>query len=257
MDFFTVLILSFVEGITEFLPISSTGHLIIAAHLLGIIEDEFVQNFNIAIQFGAILSVLVLFPKEFFPIRTKFYLKLFVAFFPAAVIGLLFKDFFNSLLDRVDIVAWMLILGGFLLIFLDRKLGDAGENQIQDLSYKQCFAIGLGQCLAMIPGVSRAAASIFGGLAVGLNRTQATYFSFFLAVPTLSAAGLYKSKNILENFNSDHLVSLGLGLFLSFLIAALSIKFLIRIVRTHGLAPFGYYRIILGIGILAMLYWTQ
>jgi undecaprenyl-diphosphatase len=253
MDLLTILILSIVEGITEFLPISSTGHLIIASYLLGIIDDEFVQSFNIAIQFGAILSVCVLFPKEFFPIRVQFYSRLFVAFLPAAVIGFLLKDFLNTLLDRVDIVAWALIFGGLLLIFLDRKLGSSRKSQIQDLSYKQCLFIGLGQCLAMIPGVSRAAASIFGGLAVGLNRTQATYFSFFLAVPTLSAAGLYKSKDIIQSFSADHLLALSLGIFLSFSIAALSIKFLIKIVRTFGLAPFGYYRIGLGLVILAIL----
>lgn len=245
MDFFTIFILSLVEGITEFLPISSTGHLILVSAWLGIIEDQFVQNFNIVIQFGAILSVIFLYWRRFFPIRISFYSKILVAFLPAAFMGLLFKSLIESLLDQVWVVGVTLFLGGWILIFYDKKNQQA-RTTIANLNYREAFCLGCIQCFALIPGVSRSGATIIGGLALGLNQKDATEFSFFLGVPTLMAAGLYKGYKAYPTFSPDHISALSIGTFFAFIFATIAIRFLIGLVNKHGLKHFGYYRIILG-----------
>lgn len=255
MDFLTIFILAFVEGITEFLPISSTGHLILVSAWLGIIEDQFVQNFNIVIQFGAILSVIVLYWRRFFPITIPFYSKIFVAFLPAAFMGLLFKSLIESFLDQVWIVGVTLFLGGWVLIFFDKKNQIAKIN-IANLSYRHAFYLGCIQCLALIPGVSRSAATIIGGLALGLNQKEATEFSFFLGVPTLMAAGLYKGYKAYPTFSNDQISALAIGTFLSFIFAIIAIRFLIGLISKYGLKHFGYYRIALGALVLGLYFFT-
>jgi undecaprenyl-diphosphatase len=252
MDFITIFILSLVEGITEFLPISSTGHLILVSSLMGIADNQFIQNFNIVIQFGAILSVLVLYWKRFFPIRIHFYSKILVSFLPTALMGVLLKSYIELLLDHVLVVSASLFLGGVILIFFDRVKSqgtNSGENStlpLDSLSYKKAFILGLIQSLAMIPGVSRSAATIIGGLSLGLNRKDATEYSFFLGVPTLAAAGLYKGYKAWPTLSTDHIADLALGTFLSFVFALCSIRFLMMILSRYGLYHFGWYRIFLG-----------
>lgn len=237
------------------MPVSSTGHLILVSAWLGINQDIFVQNFNIVIQFGAIGSVLVLYWKRFFPIQPLFYSKLLVAFLPAAVLGVLLKSKIEALLDSVQVVATALLIGGAVLIWIDKKMDQrAAKHSLESLSYTSALLIGLVQCLAFIPGVSRAAATILGGLGIGLNRKDATEFSFFLAVPTLMAAGLYKGYKALPTLTMDQLESLGLGIVLSFVFALIAIRFFVELVKKFGLVHFGWYRIALGAGILIALW---
>lgn len=250
MDFLTIFILSIVEGVTEFLPISSTGHLILASAWMGIVEDQFVQNFNIVIQFGAILSVIVLYWRRFFPINLLFYSKILVAFLPAAFMGLLFKSIIESFMDQIWIVGLTLFLGGWVLIFFDQKNKVAKFN-INSMTYLQAFYLGCIQCLALIPGVSRSGATIIGGLALGLSQKEATEFSFFLGVPTLMAAGLYKGYKAYPTFSNDQLSALVIGTFLSFIFAIIAIRFLISLINKYGIKHFGYYRIALGIAVLS------
>lgn len=252
MSWWDVLWLSLLEGLTEFLPISSTGHLILASAALGIHEDPFVQSFNIVIQGGAILSVLTLYRKKFFPFRWDFYSRVAVAFLPAAVLGLLFKKQVTAFLGSVEIVAWALILGGFVLIACDRVFSkQALEGKtVTDLPLWACGFLGVLQCLAFIPGVSRAGATILAGLAMGLNRKEATEFSFFLAVPTLAGASLIKSKDALAAISMDHLGMLLAGIVLSYVFAMLAIRFFVELVSRYGFLHFGIYRILLGASVL-------
>jgi undecaprenyl-diphosphatase len=254
MSFYDVFILSLIEGLTEFLPVSSTGHLIIASHYMGI-EGDFVTQFNVIIQFGAILAVLALYWKKFLPIDIEFYKKVIVGFLPSAVIGLLAKDHIDRLLTSVSIVAWALLIGGIVLIFLDRKTRqDHPDTQhrihIHDLSLRTSLLIGLFQCLAFIPGVSRSAATILGGILLGMDKRHATEFSFFLAVPTLAGATLIKTLKIYPTIQSDQLLSLALGLALSFAFAILAIRGFVAFVSKGVFQWFGWYRIVLGAAIL-------
>lgn len=254
MSFWEVFILALIEGITEFLPVSSTGHLIVASHFLGI-NGEFVTQFNVIIQFGAILAVLALYWKRFFPINLSFYTKILTAFLPAAIVGLLVKDHIDQLLDSVQIVAWALLVGGIALVGMDRTLvkntpATGHHSHIGDLSFKTCIGIGLFQCLAFIPGVSRSAATILGGILLGMDKRHATEFSFFLALPTLAGATLLKTIKIYPTIQSDQLVALTLGLGLSFAFAILAIRSFVALV-SHGVFKwFGWYRIALGLVIL-------
>ena len=246
MSWWEILLLSFVEGLTEFLPVSSTGHLILVSTFLGQSQDVFFQNFNIIIQFGAILSVLVLYWKKFLS-STRFYLRLLVAFLPAAVLGFLLKGFLEPLLGSPWVVCGSLIAGGVVLIFSDRWFPDSGRKTMDELSLRQLLGIGFCQCLALIPGVSRSAASILGGLGFGLSRKEAAEFSFFLAVPTLSAAALYKTYKAWPTLDASHTWSLIAGVFLSFVFALLAIRFFISVVSRFGYRWFGVYRILLGV----------
>lgn len=253
MTFLQVFLLALIEGLTEFLPVSSTGHLIIASALMGIEDEGFIKSFNIIIQFGAIMSVLVLYWKRFLP-NLDFYKKLFIAFFPAAVIGILVKNKIDLILGSVQIVAWALILGGIILIWSDRYFKDhPGSLTIDSMSWKQCLKLGFLQCFAFIPGVSRSGATIVGGLYLGMARKEAAEFSFFLAVPTLAGATLVKTLGIIKTLDSSHWMQLSIGVVLSFVFALLAVKFFIGIVSRFGFKHFGVYRIIVGIIILVLV----
>ncbi len=261
------IIIAIVEGITEFLPVSSTGHMIIAQKLLGVEPSEFANLFTINIQLGAILSVIVLYYKKFLEplkkvddkgswvkrnsIRFDFYLKLVVAVIPAAVIGLLFNDVIESMLGNVIVVAIALILGGVILIFVDKWFTDAHEDH--EITYPKAFKIGSFQIVSMIPGVSRAAATIIGGLTQKLSRKSAAEFSFFLAVPTMLGATVIELYKNYESINSSNIQVLIIGNIVAFIVALLAIKGFIAFLTKHGFKMFGYYRIIVGLVILILL----
>lgn len=255
MTIFESIVIAVVEGITEFLPISSTGHMIIAEALLGMNIDEFTKAFTVNIQFGAILSVVVLYWRRFLQSWT-FYQKLFVAFLPAAVIGFLAGDFIDTLLENVMVVAITMLVGGGLLLFVDKWFKKENENQ--EITYPTALKIGFWQCIAMIPGVSRSAASIIGGMQQKLSRTNAAEFSFFLAVPTMAAASGYKLlKIILEPDGmamlKDNLTTLLIGNIVAFIVAMIAIKTFITFLQKHGFKVFGWYRIVVGLILITLL----
>lgn len=250
MSFLQAIILAIIEGITEFLPISSTGHMIIASSFMGISHLDFTKMFTVNIQFGAILSVIVLYYKRFFQ-SFKFYYKLFIAFIPAAILGLLLNDFIDSLLENIYVVAIMLLLGGIVLIFIDKITND--HQQEKEMTYRTALKIGFFQCIAMIPGVSRSAATIIGGMLQGLSRKQAAEFSFFLAVPTMAAAGGYKLLKTYDTIQAEDIKILLIGNLVAFVVAMFAIKFFINFLTKYGFKVFGYYRIILGLVLLGLL----
>lgn len=258
MSFLHAIILGIIEGVTEFLPISSTGHMVIASSMMGIEDSAFTKAFEVIIQFGAILSVLVLYWKRFLP-EWGFYKKLLVAFLPTAVIGFVVKDVVDQLLGSVQIVAWALIVGGVILIWSDRVFAHltALGRKTSDLTYIDSLKLGLFQAIAMIPGVSRSAATIMGGLTLGMNKKEAAEFSFFLAVPTMAAASGYKLLKIYKTIDPSQISLLLVGCLVAFIVAMLAIKFFIGIVARYGFKGFGYYRIALGIVILIMIYSGQ
>lgn len=248
-------VIAVVEGITEFLPISSTGHMIITEALLGVNMDEFTKAFTVNIQFGAILSVVVLYWRRFLQSWT-FYQKLLVAFMPAAVIGLLGSDLIDQLFESVMVVAITMLLGGILLLFVDKWFKKEKENQ--KVTYRNALKIGFWQCIAMIPGVSRSAASIIGGMQQKLSRTNAAEFSFFLAVPTMAAASGYKLLKIILEPNGisllkDNLMTLLIGNIVAFIVAMIAIKTFITFLQKHGFKVFGWYRIVVGLILITLL----
>lgn len=250
MTVFQAIIIAIVEGITEFLPVSSTGHMIITQELLGMEINDFVKAFTVNIQFGAILSVIVLYWKHFFQ-SLDFYFKLFVAFIPSAILGFLLIDFIDSLLENVVVVAVMLVLGGIVLIFVDKWFKNPPKDQA--ISYPSAFKIGLFQCIAMIPGVSRSAATIIGGMTQKLDRKTAAEFSFFLAVPTMFAAAGYKLLQNYKTITSDNIDILLIGNAVAFVVALIAIRSFITFLTKYGFKVFGYYRIVVGLAILVML----
>lgn len=258
MSYLHAIILGIVEGITEFLPISSTGHMIIASSVMGIEHSEFTKAFEVIIQFGAIMSVLVLYWKRFLP-QWGFYKKLCVAFLPTALIGFIVKDLVDMMLGSVQVVAWALILGGVILVWSDRAFAHLTMmgRKTDELSNKDAVKLGLFQAIAMIPGVSRSGATIMGGLTLGMNKKEAAEFSFFLAVPTMAAATLYKLLKIYKTIEPAQISLLLTGCLVAFVVAMLAIKFFIGIVARYGFRGFGYYRIALGILILILLYSGQ
>lgn len=237
-----VFILSFIEGLTEFLPVSSTGHLILASAFLNIEPTDFSKAFDVIIQFGAIFAVVFLY-RDRLKWNPTFYFKIFLAFLPAAAIGFLFKKKIDVLLESTTVVAWALIIGGVILLFVDSIFK---KNTSTEVSNKQSGFIGLAQCLALIPGASRSAATIIGAQMVGLTREKAAEFSFILAIPTLTAATLYKLWKIRDILDMSQAFNLGLGIILSFIFALLAIRFFISILNRYGLKYFGVYRILLG-----------
>ena len=256
MNLLQTIILAIVEGITEFLPVSSTGHMIIAQKLLSIESTEFVKAFTVNIQFGAILSVVVLYWKRFFQ-SLDFYWKLIVAVIPALVLGFLFSDKIDSLLENVEVVAIMLVLGGILMLFVDKWFNKPNDDQTVD--WKRALKVGFFQCIAMIPGVSRSMASIVGGMTTKLTRKNAAEFSFFLAVPTMAAASGYKLLKLFmdpagKSMLSENLVTLLVGNLVAFVVAMIAIKFFIGFLTKYGFKAFGYYRIIVGVAILLLLF---
>ncbi|MCK9363067.1 MAG: undecaprenyl-diphosphate phosphatase [Syntrophales bacterium] len=247
MEITTALILGIVEGFSEFLPISSTGHLILAGKLLGLAESDFVKSFDIAIQLGAILSVVVLYWRELL-VNWETIKKVAVAFLPTGVIGfVLYKIIKNILLGSTAVVLWSLLIGGIILIvfeMLHREKDDATKS-LSEITYMQSFLIGVFQSLAVIPGVSRSAATIVGGLILGMKRTIIVEFSFLLAVPTMLAATVYDLYKNGAIFSVLQLNYLAVGFLTSFIVALASIKFLIRFVQNHTFILFGIYRIAL------------
>jgi undecaprenyl-diphosphatase len=262
MDIIQSILLAIIEGLTEFLPVSSTGHMIIASHFMGIAGNDYVKMYTVAIQFGAILSVVVLYFKHFFR-SINFYLKLGAAFIPTAIIGLLLKSKIDMMLENVWVVAIALLLGGIVLLFVDKwfEINEDISDTDSVITYRKGFFIGLIQAVSMIPGVSRSAATIIGGLSQKLNRKTAAEFSFFLAVPTMFAATV---KSIFDIYKEQpHLLSIHnlnallLGNMVAFVVAMISIKSFIAYLTKYGFKVFGYYRIIAGSLLLILLFSGQ
>jgi undecaprenyl-diphosphatase len=252
------IIISIVEGLTEFIPISSTGHMIVAEKLLGVTDDDFTKVFTIAIQLGAILAVVVLYWKKFFDLNNwKFYVKLLVGVIPAIILGLLFSKKIDALLESTTTVAVALLAGGIILIFVDKFFTRPRIQSEKQVSYVNSFTIGIWQCLAMVPGVSRSAASIIGGMQQKLTRSAAAEFSFFLAVPTMLAATGYKLFKFYKEkggFSGEEIKLLAIGNVIAFVVAMIAIKFFIEFLKKHGFRVWGIYRVILGIILLVMIY---
>lgn len=246
-------ILGLVEGITEFLPISSTGHLILTGHILGLPQTDFQKSFEIIIQLGAILAIVVLYFKKLLG-NWKIFSRVAVAFIPTGILGLLLYKFIKTyLLSSTNIVLWSLFLGGVALIIFERfHKKDASQDDVSLLSYKQAFLIGLFQCFAFIPGVSRSAATIVGGMAMGISRTAIVEFSFLLAVPTMLAATGYDIIKNIHEFSASDMSSLGIGFIVAFISAFFAVRFLLRYVRTHTFTAFGIYRIALVLVFIAL-----
>ncbi|MGV3637147.1 MAG: undecaprenyl-diphosphate phosphatase [Flavobacteriales bacterium] len=254
MTVLQAIILAIIEGITEFLPVSSTGHMIIGSTIMGIEQDEFVKLFTVAIQFGTILSVVVLYWKRFFQ-SFDFYLKLLAGFIPAVIAGLLFKDHIDLLLENVVVVGVMLFLGGIAFLFIDRLAPAPAEGEERPMSFKQTATIGVWQCLAMVPGVSRSAATIIGGMTQGFTRKTAAEFSFFLAVPTMFAATVKSIYDYLKDggaFTNEHLQLFAIGNVVAFVVAIIAIRSFISYLTKSGFKAFGWYRIVVGGVIIAL-----
>ncbi|MEI8109694.1 MAG: undecaprenyl-diphosphate phosphatase [Chitinophagia bacterium] len=260
MTFFQSILIAIVEGLTEFLPISSTGHMIITSSLLGIAEDDFTKLFEICIQLGAILSVVVLYRNKFFPLnKFNFYLKLIIAVIPALVLGFIFSKKIDALLESPLTVAITMLVGGVILLFIDKVFHSTHPVTAEkDISYRRAFLTGVWQCLAMVPGTSRSAASIIGGMQQQMSRQLAAEFSFFLAVPTMAAATGYKLlKAWKENpellTNTHNLQLLLVGNVVAFVVAMIAIKFFIGFLQKHGFRLFGWYRVIAGSVLLVLV----
>ena len=252
------IIIAIVEGLTEFLPISSTGHMIIAEKLLAIPSTEFTKVFTVAIQLGAILAVVVLYWKKFFDFKNgQFYLKLIAGVIPALVFGWLFSKRIDLLLESALTVAISLLLGGIVLLFIEKLLKDPSIHSEKEVGFKQAGIIGLWQCIAMIPGVSRSAASIIGGMQQKLTRNAAAEFSFFLAVPTMLAATGYKLLKFFKEsggFSAKEIQLLVIGNVVAFIVAVLAIKLFIGFLKKYGFRIWGVYRIIVGVIMLVLIY---
>ncbi len=263
MSFFEALILAIIEGLTEYLPVSSTGHMIFASSYFGIQEDDFVKLFQVSIQFGAILAVVLLYWRKFLDFtRFQFYIKLALAVVPALVLGYLFDDAIDAVLGRPIPIAVVLIVGGVVLLFVDRLFQQPEITSEEGISIRRAVTIGVWQCLAMMPGTSRSAASIIGGMQQKLNRQTAAEFSFFLAVPTMLAVTVYsvfvktyktsglKGYELLTQ-SGDNLKMFLFGNLAAFIVALLAVKFFIGVIRKYGFRPWGWYRIIVGTVLLA------
>lgn len=270
MEIIDAIIIAIIEGLTEFLPVSSTGHMIITQNVLGVESTDYVKAFTFIIQFGAILSVVWLYWKRFFRLGTvpygvtgikallikyDFYWKLLIAFLPAAIFGLLFSDAIDAMLEKVEVVAITLVIGGIFMLFCD-KIFNRGSDDTK-LTEKRAFMVGLFQCISMIPGVSRSMATIVGGMAQKMTRKAAAEFSFFLAVPTMLGATVYKVYKLIKvggtEIITDNLPTLIIGDIVAFIVALLAIKFFINFVTKYGFKAFGWYRIVIGAVILIML----
>ena len=254
MNIFEAIIIAIVEGLTEFLPVSSTGHMIIAEKLLNVPDNDFTKLFTVGIQLGAILAVVVLYWKKFVDFKSwRFYLKLIIAVLPALALGFIFLDKIDRLLESALTVAITMIAGGIVFLFIDKVFTTEEVKTEEEISFSKAFIIGLWQCVAMIPGVSRSAASIIGGMQQSLTRKLAAEFSFFLAVPTMAAATGYKLLKGYNTLTSEHIKLLAIGNVVAFIVALLAIKFFIGFLQKHGFKLFGYYRIIAGTILLILL----
>lgn len=255
MGVFETVVLALIEGLTEFLPISSTGHMILASAAMRIHEDEFVKTFEVAIQLGAILAIALMYVRRFLA-GIEIYLKLTAAFLPTAIIGFLAYKPIKQYLFSPVVVSVSLIVGGVILILIDRRLNQATDESVplEKISYRRAVQIGLIQCLSMVPGTSRAAATIVGGVFNGLSRRQATEFSFLLAVPTMCAATGYDLLKTPFELGAEQWKLLGVGLVVAFASAWVAVRLMLDFVARHGFAPFGYYRIALGVAFLVWIY---
>jgi len=258
MTFFQSIIIAIVEGITEFLPVSSTGHIIITGKLLSVPENDFTLAYTVAVQLGAILAVVALYWRKFFDLSNwKFYLKILTGTLPAVVLGLLLSNKIDLLLESATTVAIALLAGGIVLIFIDRFFNHPKIDTEKKVGFGKAFIIGIWQCLALIPGMSRSASSIIGGMQQGLTRSAAAEFSFFIGVPTLLGATvykLYKYYEITGGFTTQEVKLLVVGNIFSFAVAMIAIKFFIDFLKKHGFKIWGYYRVIVGIVLLIMIY---
>jgi undecaprenyl-diphosphatase len=265
MNWLDALILALIEGLTEFLPVSSTGHMIFASSIAGIQDDAFIKMFQVSIQFGAILAVVALYWRKFFDFTSvRFYFKLAVAIIPALLLGLLFDDAIEAVLEKPIPIAITLIVGGIVLLFIDRFFQRPTIHEEQKISFKKAVIIGFWQCLAMMPGTSRAAASIIGGMQQGLSRKLAAEFSFFLAVPTMLAVTCYsiflKDWEISKGFeqkgyqmiiaSNESITFFLVGNLVAFVVAIIAIKFFIGILQRYGFKVWGWYRIVAGTALL-------
>ncbi|MES2565908.1 MAG: undecaprenyl-diphosphate phosphatase [Bacteroidota bacterium] len=248
MTYFQALIIAIIEGLTEFLPISSTGHMILATSLMNVDDPAFAETFEIVIQLGAILAVLFLYIKRFF-VSVTIYLKLSVAFLPTGIIGLLAYKTIKLYLFNPYVVSVSLIVGGIFLLFLDKwsSKKESEYKEIEDISYAGALKIGLIQCISMIPGVSRSAATIFGGIFSGFNRQQAAEFSFLLAIPTMFAASGYDLLKEKDNIHGNDITILLFGALVAFIVAFIAVKAFVTFLNKYGFKHFGYYRIVLGV----------
>ncbi len=259
MNLFHVIILAIIEGLTEFLPVSSTGHMVVASALMGIGRDEFVKLFEVVIQLGAILAVVVLYFKRF--VRSvDFYIKLVIAVIPAVIAGVLLKKHIDKLLESPLVVAYAFIIGGIILLFVDQWFNRPAIKEEKGINYVTAFKIGVFQCLAIIPGVSRSAATIVGGMSQKLSRTAAAEFSFFLAVPTMFGATL---KDLYDTYKHGHIPAaeihqdikfLIIGSVIAFIVAMLAIRTFITFLERRGFRLFGVYRIIAGLFVIGLYY---
>jgi len=258
MDTIQSIIIGIVEGLTEFLPVSSTGHMIITEKLLNITENDFTKVFTIAIQLGAILAAVVLYWKKFIDFKNwQFYAKIAAGVVPALILGFLFSKKIDALLESSTTVAVSLLIGGIILLFIDNVFKNPEIDKEEDVSFFKAMMIGVWQCIAMIPGVSRSAASIIGGMQQKLTRSAAAEFSFFLAVPTMLAATGYKLLKYYQDyggFTSNEIKQLAVGNVVAFIVAVLAIKFFIGFLKKHGFKIWGYYRIVVGILLLVLIY---
>lgn len=271
MDLIRAIIIAIIEGLTEYLPVSSTAHMIFTSSFFGIQEDEFVKMFQVSIQFGAILAVVFLYWKKFFDFKNiKFYLKLGVAVLPALVLGKLFDDKIETVLEKPIPIAVVLIVGGVILLFIDQIFTKHTIDDEKDITFKKALTIGFWQCLAMMPGTSRSAASIIGGMQQNLTRKAAAEFSFFLAVPTMLAVTAYSifvkdwNHNGIEQkgyemifATPENTMSFFVGNLVAFVVAVIAIKFFIGVLTKYGFKPWGWYRIIAGILLLIYFGWVK
>lgn len=271
MDLIRAIIIAIIEGLTEYLPVSSTAHMIFMSSFFGIQEDEFVKMFQVSIQFGAILAVVFLYWKKFFDFKNiKFYLKLGVAVLPALVLGKLFDDKIETVLEKPIPIAVVLIVGGVILLFIDQIFTKHTIDDEKDITFKKALTIGFWQCLAMMPGTSRSAASIIGGMQQNLTRKAAAEFSFFLAVPTMLAVTVYSifvkdwNHNGVEQkgyemifATPENTMSFFVGNLVAFVVAVIAIKFFIGVLTKYGFKPWGWYRIIAGILLLIYFGWVK
>lgn len=262
MDFIQAILIAIVEGLTEYLPVSSTAHMIFTSSFFGIQSDDFVKLFQVSIQFGAILAVVVLYWKKFFDFsKINFYVKLACAVMPALILGKLFDDKIEAVLEKPIPIAIVLIIGGIILLFIDGRFHSPKVTNEEDITIKKAVTIGFWQCLAMMPGTSRSAASIIGGMQQGLTRETAAEFSFFLAVPTMLAVTCYsvflktyetsqmKGYELILKTN-ENLKMFIIGNIVAFIVALIAIKFFIGVIKKFGFKPWGYYRIIAGVILL-------
>jgi undecaprenyl-diphosphatase len=265
MNIFQSIIIAIIEGITEFLPISSTAHMKFANPFLGIESSPFVDLFEIVIQLAAIASVVVIYRKRFFDFKHySFYIKLIIAVIPALIFGAALKKHIDAALGNLWVIAIVMVAGGVLLLFIDKffekaEAAKTEQSDQEDVTYKKSFIIGCFQVLSILfPGLSRSAATIIGGMSQQLNKKTALEFSFFLAVPTMLAASAKSTLDVYktnpEVFGQENLITLLIGAIVAFVVALLSVQFFMRIVEKRGFAPFGWYRIILGLSILGLLY---